>query len=78
MDPCVYIERLESHASSLLPKAGLETIDISRGVLVAIGESDQRRLFRSLGNLPTLQRMTLCGGTGSPTAIHTRVFAASL
>jgi hypothetical protein len=56
----------------------LKTIDISRDVLAAIEESDQGRLFCSVGNLPTLQWMTLGRGAASPTAIHTRVLANAL
>jgi hypothetical protein len=55
-----------------------QTIGISKNILAAIGESDQGRLFCSLANLPTLQRMSLWGGTRSPTAIHTRVLADAL
>jgi hypothetical protein len=56
----------------------LKTVDISCEVLAAIGESNQGRLFCSLGNLPTLRLMSLSGGAGSPTAIHMRVFADAL
>jgi hypothetical protein len=63
---------------ALQSNRSLETIVISGEVLAAIGESDQRRLFCSVGNLPTLQRMSLYVGAGSPTAIHTRVLADAL
>jgi hypothetical protein len=56
----------------------LERIHISRNVLAAIGEIDQGRLFYSVGSLPTLQRMSLCGVAGSASAIHTRVLADAL
>jgi hypothetical protein len=69
---------VESLIVALKSNRSLKVIDISGGVLAAIGESGQGRLFRSLGNLPTLQRMSVREGTGSPTAIHTRVLADAL
>jgi hypothetical protein len=69
---------LENIIVALQSNRSLKTIDISGGILRAIGESDQGRLFRSLGNLPTLQQMTVYRGAGSPTAIHTRVLADAL
>jgi hypothetical protein len=69
---------LENIIVALQSNCSLEKISISWDVLIAIGESDQGRLFYSVGNLPTLQRMSVWGGTESPTAIHTRVLADAL
>jgi hypothetical protein len=69
---------MESIIVALQSNRSLQTIGISMDVLAAIGESDQERLFCSLGNLPTLERMSLWRGAGSPTAIHTRVLADAL
>jgi hypothetical protein len=69
---------LENIIVALQSNRSLKTIRISGGVLAAIGESDQGRLFSSLGNLPTLQQMTVYRGAVSPTAIHTRVLAEAL
>jgi hypothetical protein len=69
---------LENLIVALQSNRSLKVIDISCGVLAAIGESGQGRLFRSLGNLPTLNYMSVLEGTGSPTAIHTRVLTDAL
>jgi hypothetical protein len=69
---------LENIIVALQSNFSLRMIVISREVLATIGEIDQGRLFCSVGNVPTLQRMTLSEGAGSPTAIHTRVLADAL
>jgi hypothetical protein len=69
---------VENLVVALQSNRSLENISISLDVLVAIGESDQGRLFRSVGNFPTLQRMSVWGRTESPNAIHTRVLADAL
>jgi hypothetical protein len=70
---------LENIIVALQSNRSLQTISISRDVLAAIGESDQGSLFRSLGNLSTLHRMSVYGGAGiSPTVIQMRVFADAL
>jgi hypothetical protein len=69
---------MENIIVALQSNRSLETISISRDVLTSLGEIDQGRLFCSVGSLPTLQRMSLCGGAGSPAAIHTRVLADAL
>jgi hypothetical protein len=69
---------LENIIVALQSNRSLKKISISWDVLIAIGESDQGRLFCSLGNLPTLQRMSVWEGTGSPTTIHTRVLTDAL
>jgi hypothetical protein len=69
---------VENIIAALQSNCSLESIEISREILAAIGESKQGRLFYSLGSLPTLQNMTLYGGVGSHTAIHTRALADSL
>jgi hypothetical protein len=66
---------LENIIVALQSNRSLEKISIRWDVLIAIGESDQRRLFRSVGSLPTLQRMSVWGGTN---AIHTRLLADAL
>jgi hypothetical protein len=78
----VAVESFQSDVENLIvalqSDRSLETIEINWDVLAAFGESKQGRLFRSLGNLPTLRIMTLVGGFGSPTAVHTRVIADAL
>jgi hypothetical protein len=69
---------MENIIVALQSNRSLEMINISSDVFAAIGERKQGRLFYSLGNLPTLQGMTLSGGTGSRTAMHTRVLADAL
>jgi hypothetical protein len=69
---------LENIIVALQSNRSLKTIGISDVVLAAIGESDQGRLFRSLGNLPTLQQMTVYRGAGSPKTFPTRVLADAL
>jgi hypothetical protein len=69
---------VENIIVALQSNRSLKTVEISWEVLAAIGEIDQGRLFCSLGNLPTLLRMSLDGGAGSPTRIHTRVLADAL
>jgi hypothetical protein len=69
---------VENIIVALQSNRSLETIRISRDVLATIGESDQERLFRSVGNLPTLQDMSVFGGAGLSMAIHTRVLADAL
>jgi hypothetical protein len=69
---------VENLIVALQSNRSLKVIYISGGVLAAIGERDQGRLFCSLGNLPTLQGMSVWGGTGSPMAIHTRVLTDAL
>jgi hypothetical protein len=69
---------IENIIVALQSNQNLAKVDSSWEVLAAIGENDQGRLFYSVGNLPTLQRLSLCGGAGSPTAIHTRVLADAL
>jgi hypothetical protein len=69
---------VESIIVALQSNRSLETIKISTDVLAAIGEMDQGRLFYSVGNLPSLQQMSLCGVAGSTSAIHTRVLAEAL
>jgi hypothetical protein len=66
---------LENIIVALQSNRSLVTVSISNDVLAAIGENNQGRLFRSLGNLPTLQQMSVWGGTN---AIHTRVLADAL
>ena len=46
--------------------------------LETIGKNNQGRLFRSLGNLPTLLWMSVRGDTGSPMVFPTRVLADAL
>jgi hypothetical protein len=67
---------LENMILELQSNRSLITIRISREFLAAIAETDQGRLFRSLGNFPTLQHMTIYGGAELPSAIHTRVLDA--
>jgi hypothetical protein len=69
---------LENMIVALQLNRSLEKISISWDVLIAVGENDQGRLFCGVGNLPTLQRMSVWGGTGSASAIHTRVLADAL
>jgi hypothetical protein len=69
---------VENLILALQSNRSLTTIAISGEVLAAIGESNLGRLFRSLGNLPTLQIMEVCGGIGSASAIHMRVLADAL
>jgi hypothetical protein len=69
---------VENIILALQSNRSLETIDISGEVLAAIGERDQKRLFCSVGNLPTLRRMSVHGGAGSSTAIHTPALADAL
>jgi hypothetical protein len=69
---------LENIIVALQSNRSLETIIISRDFLAAIGESDQGRLFRSLGNLPTLQDMSVYGSPESPTVVHMRALADAL
>lgn len=65
-------------SSALQSNRSLATMSISRDVLATIGESDQGRIFRRLGNLPTLQQMTVYGGAESPTAINMRELVDAL
>jgi hypothetical protein len=67
---------LENVIVALQSNCSLQTIGISKDILAAIGESDQRRLFCNVGNLPTLQRMSLY--SYPDTAIHMRVVADAL
>jgi hypothetical protein len=69
---------MEKIIVALQSNRSLEKAEITWEVLAAIGESKQGRLFRSLGNLPTLQLMSLDGGDGSRTAIPMRVLADAL
>jgi hypothetical protein len=69
---------MENIIVALQSNRSLVTVSISNDVLAAIGENNQGRLFRSLGNLPTLQQMTVYRGAGSPMVIHTRVLADAL
>jgi hypothetical protein len=66
---------LESIIVALQSNRSLKTIGISGGILRAIGESDQGRLFRTLGNMPTLRHMSLYGGGVSPKTLPARVLA---
>jgi hypothetical protein len=63
---------------ALQPNHSLVMINISNNILVALEDHDQGRLFCSLGNLPTLQQMTVNDGAESPSAIHTQVLADAL
>jgi hypothetical protein len=78
----VPMESLQSDVENLLvalqSNRSLQTIEISWEALATIKESDQGRLFYNLGNLPTLRQMSVDGGDGSSTAIHTRVLADAL
>jgi hypothetical protein len=65
---------VESIIVALQSNRSLEMIDFSSDILAAIGESDQRRFFFGVGNLPTLQRMFLYGDA----AIHMRILADAL
>jgi hypothetical protein len=69
---------LETIIVALQLNRSLEKISISWDILIAVLESDQGHLFCGVGNLPTLQRMPVWGGTGSASAIHTRVLADAL
>jgi hypothetical protein len=69
---------VENLIAALQSNRSLTTIFINGDVLAAIGESNQGRLFRSMGNLPTLQRMMVYRGAGSASAIHIRVLAEAL
>jgi hypothetical protein len=69
---------LENLLVALQSNRSLVSIFISSKALATIGESDQGRLFRNVGNLPTLRQMSVEGGAGSPTAIHMRVLADAL
>jgi hypothetical protein len=69
---------LENLIVALQSNRSLRRIDICGGFLAAIEESDQGRIFRSLGSLLSLQRMSLNGGAVSHTAIHMRVLADAL
>jgi hypothetical protein len=66
---------VENIIVALQSNRSLYTINISKNILAAIGESDQRRLFCLLGNLPSLQHLSINGGAESPTALHTRALA---
>jgi hypothetical protein len=69
---------MENIIVALQSNRSLVTVSISNDVLAAIGESDQGRLFRSLGNLPTLRHMTVYGRSMSPKTFPTRVLADAL
>jgi hypothetical protein len=69
---------LENIIVALQLNRSLETISISGEILAAIEESDKSRLYCSLANLPTLQRMAVYRGAESYTAIHTRALADAL
>jgi hypothetical protein len=70
---------LENLLAALETNRSLKEIHICDDILALIGESDQGRLFGSLGNLPNLEHMTVTGGSpGSPTVIHTRVLTEAL
>jgi hypothetical protein len=69
---------LENLLVALQSNRSLEEIRIRRDFLAAIGESDQGRLFRSLGNLPSLRKMSVYGSPESLSVIHTRVLADAL
>jgi hypothetical protein len=70
---------LENLLAALESNRSLETITISKDILAIIGESDQGRLFCTLGSLPNLLHMTVSGGSPeSPTVIHTRILAEAL
>jgi hypothetical protein len=69
---------LENIIVALQSNRNLKTIRISNDVLAAIGENNQGRLFRSVGNLPTLRQMTVYGRSVSPKTFPTRVLAAAL
>jgi hypothetical protein len=69
---------VENLIVALQSNRSLETISISRDILAAIGESDQGRIFCSVGKLPTLRQMSVDGETESSNAIHTRVLVDAL
>jgi hypothetical protein len=69
---------VETIIIALQSNSSLKTIGISMDVLAAIGESDQERLFCSVGNLPTLERMSVFSTPELSTFIHTRVLADAL
>jgi hypothetical protein len=51
---------------------------VEHGGADAYLQHNQGRIFCSLGNLPTLQHMTVYRGAVSPTTIHTQVLADAL